>query len=466
MQRFRQVAEQVRKRIDSGLIAPGDKLPSLRRLASETGVSVVTVYRAYELLESQGLCHSRDRSGFYLSSPGKPSIHRLASDMPVMPPDTVRALDGSLAGLHFHARACAATLPAAGLIAVNGLNKHLRRALLHSHPLPEHAPDGHPELIAAILQRAGRRELFIAPDQVLVTRSAMEAFNLCLDSLAQSGCPVLVESPSFYPVLESLRHRGIKALEIYSHPQQGIDPEQFEHILRTTGVKLCVLMACNRFPTGVSYSRDTLQRLVRAAREHDVTIIENDMTAELGYGELRSPSLKEFDSDDRVVQFGGTTAYLSSAYEVGWVLAGKHTSQLSANRHLGATHLPHPALQATLGHYLRSRQAERDVRNGCVALAQRMQQGIEHIKAASAGRISISTPSGGYQCWVRGPRQFDSMKLAMSAGVDTFDFIPGPFFSPVGAFSNFMALNFSAPWTPTLIAKLQRLVETVIEARS
>ncbi|WP_057403884.1 GntR family transcriptional regulator, partial [Pseudomonas syringae] len=55
MQRFRLVAELVRKRIESGIIAAGQRLPSLRRLAGETGFSVVTVYRAYELLESQGV---------------------------------------------------------------------------------------------------------------------------------------------------------------------------------------------------------------------------------------------------------------------------------------------------------------------------------------------------------------------------------------------------------------------------
>ncbi|NIE73669.1 PLP-dependent aminotransferase family protein [Pantoea sp. Ap-967] len=461
MQRFRAIAELLRKRIDAGLIAPGAKLPSLRRLASETGCSVVTAYRAYELLESQGLCQSRDRSGFYLCSPGKTSVHRFAKDMPVMPADTVRALDESLARPHFHALASAATLPDAELVDSEGLNKTLRRALLHTHPRPEQAPDGHPHLITALLQRAGRRELFCEPHQVIVTRSAMEAFNLCLDSLAQGASPVLVESPSFHPVLESLRHRGIKALEIYSHPQLGIDPEQFEHILNSTGVKLCVLMGCNRFPTGVTYSRATLERLVAAARRHGAVIIENDMAAELGHGALRSASLAEFDSGATVVQFGGTASYLSSAFEIGWVMAGQYAAQMSANRHLGATYLPHPALQAALAEYLAGRKAERDLRATCLKLGQRMQQGMGLLKAASAGKVTVSAPHGGYMCWVRGPRGFDSMKLAQTATSDTFAFIPGPFFSPAGAFANFMALNFSAPWTTQRCEQLRQLVEAM-----
>ena len=462
MQRFRQVAELVQKRIDSGVIAAGDKLPSLRRLAGETGFSVVTVYRAYELLEAQGVCHSRDRSGFYVASPAKAAQHRMSARMPVMPPDDVRSLDDALARLPFHARASAAMLPAHGLVPEQGLVKGFRRALLQT---PGEAGHGLVELAAlkaAIVHRAGQRQAFTGQDGVVLTRSAMEAFNLCLDTLCQEGAPVLVESPSFYPVLESLSHRRIKAVEIYTHPTYGVDPEQFEHILKSTGVKRCVLMGVNRVPTGVTYSGDILARLVRAARQHEALIIENDMAGELGHGELNTLSLKAFDDDDTVMQFGGTASYLSSSHEIGWVLAGRHAARLIANRHLAGTHLPHVALQAALADYLKSRQVERDLRHASQALAERMRQGIELLTAASSGRVAVSAPSGGYLCWVRGPRHFDSMKLAMTAGHDTFDFIPGPFFSPAGAFSNFMALNFSAEWTAARREQLQRLVAQVL----
>lgn len=460
MQRFRQVAELVQKRIDSGVIAAGDKLPSLRRLASETGFSVVTVYKAYELLEAQGVCHSRDRSGFYAAGPGKAAAHRLSQLMPVMPPDDVRSLDDALAVRPFHASVSAAMLPAPGLMPEQGLIKGLRRALLQQAPALCHGTSEHPALTAAIQQRAGHRQVFTAREQVLVTRSAMEAFNLCLDSLAHSAMPVLVESPSFYPVLESLRHRRIKALEIYSHPEHGIDPEQFAHILNSTGVKLCVLMGANRFPTGVTYSRDTLAAIVRAAQQHQAIIIENDMAGELGYSALSSPSFKEFDSDDTVVQFGGTATYLSASWEVGWVLAGRHASRMLANRHLGGANLPHIALQLALAEYLCGRQVERDLSQVCQSLEQRMRFGIDLLKAACPGKIAVSVPKGGFLCWVRGPRQFDAMKLAMMAGrANTFEFIPGPFFSPAGAYTNFMALNFSEVWTPSRTQRLHDLAE-------
>ncbi|MCX2684706.1 hypothetical protein OO306_03970 [Pseudomonas sp. DCB_AW] len=221
-------------------------------------------------------------------------------------------------------------------------------------------------------------------------------------------------------------------------------------------------MGTNRFPTGVTYSGDHLAKLVRAARQNQAIIIENDMAGELGHGELNRMSLKAYDDDDTVLQFGGTVSYLSSSYEIGWVLAGRRAATLIANRHLGGTHLPHIALQATLADYLKSRQIDRDLRHACHTLAQRMSQGIDLPTTMSCGRLAVSAPAGGYLCWVRGSRNFDSMKLAMTAGIDILDFIPGPFFSPAGAFSNFLALNFSAEWTCVRKTQLRRLIGAML----
>ncbi|SAL64734.1 transcriptional regulator [Caballeronia cordobensis] len=461
MERFRQVAELVKKRLDSGLIRPGDKLPSLRRLAEETGFSVVTVYKAYELLESQGICASRDRSGFYALKAPQRDAQRRAHALPVMSPDNVRSLDEAFASrVPFHAKASAMMLQAGESLADPILRKTFRRALLETPSRSADMMGGDAELRTAIARRAAQRGIHASRDQVVVTRSAMEAFNLCLDSFSTNNRPVLVESPSFYPILESLRHRQIQAIEIYSHPEFGIDPGQFEHILETTGVKLSVLTGANRIPTGMTYDRETSRRLVQAAERHGAVIIENAISSELTYGALNASTLKEFDRFDTVIQFGGTASTLSSNYEIGWILGNEQrAARILASQQLSGLNMPHRALQAALASYLNSRLAERHTRANCQFLAERMKQGLELMRASFPEQTAFCEPSGGFMCWVRGPRHFDPMKLAMSAAKDVFDFIPGPFFSPAGAFRNFLALNFSGDWTQSRRRKLIRLGE-------
>ena len=62
-----QITRQVRAKILAGDLAAGELLPSIRALARESRVSVITVQRGYEDLEREGLIHSRRGKGFFVS---------------------------------------------------------------------------------------------------------------------------------------------------------------------------------------------------------------------------------------------------------------------------------------------------------------------------------------------------------------------------------------------------------------
>jgi DNA-binding transcriptional MocR family regulator len=80
-------------------------------------------------------------------------------------------------------------------------------------------------------------------------------------------------------------------MEIYSHPTTGIDPEQFEYLLEQGGIAACLLMPVNHYPTGVTYSQETMRRIVEAAAARGVPIIENDLLGELSHSVPVAPTL-------------------------------------------------------------------------------------------------------------------------------------------------------------------------------
>ena len=63
---YRQVIEAINENIESGTLRPGDRLPSLRRMSRQAGVSIPTVRQAYVELERQRKVESRPQSGFYV----------------------------------------------------------------------------------------------------------------------------------------------------------------------------------------------------------------------------------------------------------------------------------------------------------------------------------------------------------------------------------------------------------------
>jgi GntR family transcriptional regulator len=62
-----QIIRQIRASVLAGELEKGTSLPSIRALATEQRVSVITVQRAYESLEREGLIHSRRGKGFFVS---------------------------------------------------------------------------------------------------------------------------------------------------------------------------------------------------------------------------------------------------------------------------------------------------------------------------------------------------------------------------------------------------------------
>lgn len=63
-----QISRQLRARLLARELADGEALPSIRALAREQRVSVITVQRAYDDLEREGLIRSRPGKGFFVAS--------------------------------------------------------------------------------------------------------------------------------------------------------------------------------------------------------------------------------------------------------------------------------------------------------------------------------------------------------------------------------------------------------------
>lgn len=64
---YAQLMEQIKRRIISGVYAPGEKMPSVRDLAAEASVNPNTMQRAFAQLEQEGLLYTQRTSGRYVT---------------------------------------------------------------------------------------------------------------------------------------------------------------------------------------------------------------------------------------------------------------------------------------------------------------------------------------------------------------------------------------------------------------
>ncbi len=72
---YEQIVNQMKNAIVSGVLSANEALPSIRGLAAEIGVSVITTKRAYEELEKEGLIRSVANKGFYVCEYNTDYLH-------------------------------------------------------------------------------------------------------------------------------------------------------------------------------------------------------------------------------------------------------------------------------------------------------------------------------------------------------------------------------------------------------
>lgn len=75
MKRYEKFADEIAELIRTGVLGPGEKVPSVRHASRTYGVSPSTVFQAYYLLEDRGLIQARARSGYFVREHAKRPLH-------------------------------------------------------------------------------------------------------------------------------------------------------------------------------------------------------------------------------------------------------------------------------------------------------------------------------------------------------------------------------------------------------
>lgn len=73
---YEQIQTQILKFINAGVLAPGDRLPSIRQLAKDNGINPNTVAKAFSLLADKGVLTNVPKKGYYIAGTGDEPARR------------------------------------------------------------------------------------------------------------------------------------------------------------------------------------------------------------------------------------------------------------------------------------------------------------------------------------------------------------------------------------------------------
>jgi len=460
--KYQKVADRLTKLIEEGVLGPGAALPSVRKLSRQWGVSISTVLNAYYRLEAKGFIIPRSRSGFYVST-RLPSIPREpATSRPAPDPSTVgmRELipliilrdttNPDLVQL-------GAAHPAETLCATEKLNRHMAAA---ARQMGDRAglylpPDGDPGLRRQIARHAITAGCSLEPGDIMITAGCGEAVYLCLKAVCRPGDTVAVESPICFDVFQYMENLGLKALEIPTHPREGISLEALRFALDHHSVRACIVISNFNNPLGSCIPETRKKELVRLLAAREIPLIENDIFGDIHYSLKRPVTAKAFDTKGLVLWCSSFSKTLSPGLRVGWTAPGRFRDQvqwLKFSASLATATLPQAAVAAFMagGGY---RQHLRKIRR---IYQEKMNELRQAVSLFFSEDIRMTDPAGGYLLWVELPRTVDALELYQAALGAGIAITPGHLFSPDRQYSNFIRLN-AANWSDRAAPALRRL---------
>ncbi len=257
---YRAISECLASDIEQGRLAEGEKLPPMRGLADELGVTVGTVLRAYDLAEQRGLLVKQTGRGSFVRSKNDkaPHIREVL--------DETGAVDLSRNTPPF----------------IN-LEAQLRRSLMEISKnsnldgmLDYGQSQGllrHREILCEWLDGRGFKA---DPARLIITGGAQQALTAALGALTSPGDTVLVEELSYPGIKNYARFFGINLVPV-SLDEGGLVPDSVEQACLRNSVKALYCMPFAHNPTTATMSVKRIAEIAATADRYGFFVIEDDV---------------------------------------------------------------------------------------------------------------------------------------------------------------------------------------------
>jgi DNA-binding transcriptional MocR family regulator len=302
-----------------------------------------------------------------------------------------------------------------------------------------------------LLGRLATEGLQLGQDQVLLTGSGTHAVDLTCRYLLRPGDTVVVDDPCYFNFRALLRAHQVQVVGVPYTPT-GPDVERFEAVLKQASPRLYLTNAGLQNPTGAGIAPQTAHRLLNLAAAHDLTIIEDDLFADLE--PEPTTRLAALDGLNRVIRIGSFSKTLSASLRCGYIAARvDRISDLAdlqvATGFVGAS----PVAAEAIAHVLAGGGYRKHLDEVHRRLARKRREVIARLR--SIGVEPWIEPRGGFNLWCRLPGEIDSAELARAALKEDIVLAPGDVFSPSQTASRFMRVNVTHCDDPRLMSFLR-----------
>ena len=419
----------IKKEILSGEMQADEKLPSLRSLASDLGISITTVELAYNQLLVEGYIYSRPRSGYRVSKISSANITKTSSGQNPVPSES------------FSAEACissgktstAASLPkasGAGNVSTNSTHsssspntsliydikdfsfeeppylydvscfdftkwKKCSARVFNDYArllLFESDPQGEPALRFEISKYIYHsRGVTADPEQIVIGAGTQQITSHLSRILSKLGIHLVsLEAPGYLPVQSMFRDAGFTISHI-PVSKEGIEIDKLPANIPSA----VYVNPSNQFPTGAVMPAGRRYELLEWAQKNNSVIIEDDYDSELRYFGKPIPALQGLDEHDRVVYLGSFSSTLFPAVKISYMVLPESMAEIFRSIKHQYTQTCSKSEQLTLAFFMEDGYYYTGIRKLRSLYAQKLQAALQAFTFYGKDFITpIDTHSG------------------------------------------------------------------------
>jgi 2-aminoadipate transaminase len=398
------IVASVQREISGGGLPAGSRLPPVRALEKQLGLSKNTAQAAYDELVARGLVEAREREGVFVLA-----ASRTTAPTPIVRVPLPKLVPPPLSRPDLPARGTTALSTVfidPELLPTERIAECARSVLREKMPA-QYEAQGYRPLREAIAKRLSARGLDVDADDVIITTGSQQSLDIVARSLATKR--VALESPVYAYAKLLFESLGNELIGMKLDPFGGIDLEVWDRALATRP-SLAYLIPSFHNPTGYSYSSAELRGVLDLCQRHGVAVLEDDWGSDmLSDGEYR-PMMRMLGGKN-VMYVNSFTKKLLPSLRVGFVAASPElVPTLVAMKRLstlGNAWLTEAVVAEFLdrGYYdthLTALQRALDTRYAaCLgALEEMMPDGVRWTR-----------PGGGPTLWLELPRSIDMSAL-------------------------------------------------------
>lgn len=298
----------IKKDIVSGILKPGDKLPSKRKMAANHSISVITVENAYEQLILEGFIEPVEKKGYFVAA--LTEHHETDYPVVVTKRDDINQEKEDILIDFTRNSASNSLFPSATWARL------VRARLLDDSKTLLSATEktGVYELRAAISKHlAGYRGLHVNPDNIIIGAGTEYLYGLIVQLLGRNRM-IAVEDPGHLKVSQVYESNGVRVLHI-PVDASGLSVNDLED----KKVSAVHISPAHHFPTGVVMPATRRYELLAWARNNGSVIIEDDYDSEFRFSGKPIPTLTSIDHEN-VIYMNTFSKTLTSAIRIAYMV--------------------------------------------------------------------------------------------------------------------------------------------------